>query len=237
VTESRVHPVLSVEAGTDREENDSGRSRRRRRQLAAAAVVVLALGATAGVNLLPRAPGEPPVTIAAAMLPVAAPSCSVKPVEHDATDVIIFLAPDATDRQRSALDSELHRDTRVDTALFESREQAYQRFRTRWASNPDLVAAVGVEQLPESFRLRLVNASRYAAFRAEYAVQYGVQNVIGRVCPASAPVGGPSWCCGTPRTTASTPWPRSWASPPQWSRCATPGPWSASAPCWARIQL
>jgi hypothetical protein len=34
----------------------------------------------------------------------------------------------------------------VDTLIFESREQAYQRFRTRWAQNPDLVAAVTADR-------------------------------------------------------------------------------------------
>jgi cell division transport system permease protein len=104
--------------------------------------------------------------------------------------VLIFLAADVTDRQRSALESALGVDSRVGVLHFENRDQAYQRFRTRWESNPDLLAAVGADRLPESFRLRLVNASQYTALRGQYAAMAGVEQIIGRTCPPRAPVGG-----------------------------------------------
>jgi hypothetical protein len=150
------------------------------------------LGTLAGLNLLPEArrPQSPPATIAAAMMPVAAPHCSAKPVDRDATDVVLFLAPGATDRQRSALESALESDARVGTVLFESRGQAYQRFRNLWANDRDLVAAVNADQFPESFRLRLVHASQYTALRAQYAAMDGVELIIGRTCTSDAPVGG-----------------------------------------------
>jgi hypothetical protein len=174
---------------------EGGRMRRRRKRMAAASAaagLVTVFGAVAGVNLVTEAPRSeiPPVTIAAAMMPVAAPSCSAKPVDRDATDVLIFLAAEVTDRQRSALESALGGDSRVGVLHFENREQAYRRFVTRWKNNPDLVAAVGAEQLPESFRLRLVNASQYTALRGQYAAMDGVEQIIGRTCPPSAPVGG-----------------------------------------------
>ena len=172
-----------------------GRVRRRRRQTAVAGVaagIVAALGVAAGVNHEPEAPGpaNPPLTVAAAMMPVAAPSCTEKPVEHDATDVILFLAADAAERQRSAIMSALDDDARVESLEFESREQAFDRFRRLWADSPDFVAAVSADQMPESFRVRLVDAAQYSAFRAEYEATDGVDDVLGRVCPSSAPVGG-----------------------------------------------
>lgn len=175
---------------------EGGRVRRRRRMVAASAAagLVTVLGAVGGLslNLLTEAPSSdsPPVTIAAALMPVAAPSCSAKPVDRDATDVLVFLATDVTDQQRSLLESALHDDARVGILLFENREQAYQRFRTRWASQPDLVAAVSANQFPEAFRLRLVDASQYTAFREHFAAMEGVDQIIGRTCSPSAPVGG-----------------------------------------------
>jgi len=171
---------------------EGGRIRRRRKQMAAAVGVVTVLATVAGLNLLPDAPKSqnPAVTLAAAQMLVAAPSCSPKPVDRNATDVIIFLATEATDRQRSALKSALDDDPRVDTLLFENREQAFQRFQAMWKDSPDFVAAVGPDQVPESFRLRLVDASQYTAFRGKYAAMDGVDDVIGRICPPSAPVGG-----------------------------------------------
>jgi hypothetical protein len=172
-----------------------GIRRRRRRNMAAAGVaaaVVTVLGTVAGVNLLTGAPrsADQPVTVAEAMMPVAAPSCSAKPVDSDATDVVLYLVADVTDAQRAALAKALHGDARVGTVQFEDREQAFLRFRARWKKHPDLVAAVGAQRLPESFRLRLTDAAQYAAFRAEYSAIGGVEQVVGRKCPASAPVGG-----------------------------------------------
>ena len=165
-----------------------GRTRRRRKQAAVAAGVVAVLAVVTGVNLQPDRTRPP--TVVRQMMLVAASGCSEEPVPRDATDVVVFLSHDVGDRQRSALDEALDEDPRVATSHFDSREQAYERFRVLWADSPDLVASVRPESLPESFRLRLVEASRFAAFRADYAARDGVQEIYGRVCPVSAPVGG-----------------------------------------------
>jgi hypothetical protein len=174
---------------------EGGRLRRRRNQRAAggvAAGVIAVIGAVACLNLLPNASksADPPVTIAAAMMPVTAPSCLRHPVEADATDVVIFLAAAVTDVQRSALDTALRDDPRVDALMFESREQAYQKFRTRYARNPDLLAAVSADRFPESFRVRLGAAEHYTGFRVRYATMAGVELITGRRCAKDAPVGG-----------------------------------------------
>jgi cell division protein FtsX len=184
---------LDEMAGAAIAEGDRLRRRRQHRTvISVAAAVVAVTGAVTGLTFVladPRA-AEPPVTLAAAMTPVTAASCQQQPVETDATDVIIFLVAGATDTQRSALDTALRADPRVDTVLFDSREQAYQRFRTRFAQNQDLIDAVGSDQFPESFRLRLGAAEQYAAFRARYAALDGVALIDGRRCTKDAPVGG-----------------------------------------------
>lgn len=169
--------------------------RRRRSRLAAAGVaagVVVAIGTAAGLNLEVRSPtpSGPTVTVAAAMAPVTAPSCQRQPVERDATDAVIYLTAESTNQQRAVLTTALSDDPRIDALIFESREQAHQRFRTRWAQNPDLLAAVTADQFPESFRLRLSAASQYTAVHSQYASMDGVELVIGRICAKDAPVGG-----------------------------------------------
>jgi hypothetical protein len=171
------------------------RVRRRRRQLAAAGaaaglVGVLGIGVVVHLQPAPTKSAAPAVTVAAAMMPVAAPSCSVKPVESDATDVAIFLAFGATAEQRSALASKLEHDSRVGDMRFEDRAQAYQRFRNLWVNDPDFVASVSPANLPELFRVRLVDPRQYTAFRADYAGIGGVDQIAGRICPAAAPLGG-----------------------------------------------
>jgi hypothetical protein len=166
---------------------EGGRIRRRRKVAVAGAAAVLV--AAAGVVGLTRHT-DPPVTVAAAMVPKAAPSCSAKPVDRDATDVAIFLAPAATDQQLSAVARALHDDARVGTVQFQDREQAFERFKALWADNPDLVREVGTSNFPESFRIRLTDPARYDALRTTYQAMPGVDQIVGRKCPMSAPVGG-----------------------------------------------
>ncbi|MCM4085025.1 permease-like cell division protein FtsX [Paractinoplanes hotanensis] len=166
-----------------------GQVRRRRRQVAGAAGGVLAvLGIVAGLNLPSQA--EPALTVAAAMRPPAAPSCSVDPVERDATDVAIFLKSDTSVPKQAALASALGNDPRVATVVFESRSTAYEKFRRLWADSPDFVDAVSPKDLPESFRVRLVDAAQFTAFQSGYAARSGVQDIVGRICPVGAAVGG-----------------------------------------------
>jgi cell division transport system permease protein len=173
---------------------EGGRIRRKRRQLAAAgaaAGVVAALITAAGVSPLLGAslPEGPRETAAAAMIP-AAPDCSMRPVETDATDVAIFLVAEATDRQRAALSTTLAADKRVTKVHFESRQEAYAKFVKLWADSPDFVKSVTPKSLPESYRLRLADPAQYEAFHRDYATRSGVEDIVGRACPASAPVGG-----------------------------------------------
>lgn len=174
---------------------EGSRLRRRRHRLTAAGVaaaVVTVAGAVTVLNLPAGAPqrAEPPMTVAAAMMPVSAPSCTGQLVEHRATDVVVFLHTEASDRQRTAVGTALEADPVVETVLHESRSEAYERFRVLWADSPDFLAAVTPDQLPESFRLRLVTPERYPALRSRYAAMDGVADVIGRQCPQDAPVGG-----------------------------------------------
>lgn len=191
----RDDPGAALDEMADAAIAEGDRLRRRRNHRLAAGVaagVVVVIGTAAGVtmSLNPSSPAAPPQTIAAAMMPVTAPSCVQRPVEADATDAVIFLTDGLTDAQRSALGAALRDDPHVDAVTFESREQAYQKFRTLWADSPDFVDAVSPDQLPQSFRLRLSVPAQYTDFRARYATMAGVQDIIGYRCAKDAPVGG-----------------------------------------------
>ena len=161
-----------------------GRRIRRRRGLlaggAAAAAVVAAVVAV-NVSVVPAAP--PPVMSAAqAMMVPADPRCTW-PAQDRASDVSIFLARDITASQRSDLRAALQADPLVRDLRFESREEAFARFKQRWADSPDFVAAVSADSVPESFRMALAEPSGYPAFAAKLRDRAGVADLVGSVCP------------------------------------------------------
>jgi len=133
-------------------------------------------------------PAGPPAMVAVAMR-LPAPDCSTDAVTADATDAVTYLY-EATDRQQSEIGRALNDDKRVASVVLESREQAYARIVARWKDSPEFVAAVNPESVPVSYRLRLRDRAQFTAFRREYATKPGVGDIIGRVCPESAPVGG-----------------------------------------------
>ncbi|GAA2711074.1 permease-like cell division protein FtsX [Actinoplanes palleronii] len=174
---------------------DGGRIRHRRQRLAGvgmAAGLVAVLGAGAGVALLhgPRTPENQPVTLEAAMAPATAPSCTQQPDQQTATDVVLFLRDGTTDKQRMALVAKLDTDSRIQATAFDTKEQAYESFKLRWADKPELLAAVDPDKFPEAFLIRLLDATQYPPFRARYATVSGVEQVVGRTCSSDAPIGG-----------------------------------------------
>ncbi|MFF0372966.1 permease-like cell division protein FtsX [Actinoplanes missouriensis] len=172
---------------------DGGRLRRRRQLVtagvAAGLVAILGAGAGAAVSLRDDT-ARPPITLAAAMMPRTAPACVPHPVDTDATDAAVFLTDELTGGRASAVETALRADPRVAAVEFESRAEAYRKFTALWADSPDFVAAVDPAQIPESFRLRLVEPGQYTALQADYSAMPGVQLVSGRRCTADAPVGG-----------------------------------------------
>ena len=169
-----------------------GRIRHRRRLAVAgvAAVVVTMAVAVSVVDVADSAapPAEPLAMVAAGMR-LPAPDCSANPVTADATDAVIYL-PDATGRQQAQIGQALNDDKRVVSVIFESREEFYARLVARLKDSPEFLAAIAPESVPASYRLRLHDRAQFTAFSREYAKKPGAGDIIGRVCPESAPVGG-----------------------------------------------
>ncbi|TQN44376.1 cell division protein FtsX [Blastococcus colisei] len=102
----------------------------------------------------------------------------MKEIYYDKVQVSIFLADDVTDEQRSAIESQLESSPEVQSFLYESKEEAYERFRQQFSQQPELVENTPADALPESFRVELVNPERYAVIAAEFPNgQNGVDKV------------------------------------------------------------
>jgi cell division transport system permease protein len=92
----------------------------------------------------------------------------MKEIYYDKVQVSIFLADDVTDEQRSAIESELEGSSEVRSFIYESKDEAYERFQQQFSQQPELVENTPADALPESFRVELVNPERYEVIAAEF---------------------------------------------------------------------
>ncbi|MEJ3746717.1 permease-like cell division protein FtsX [Actinomycetes bacterium KLBMP 9797] len=164
-----------------REAITSGRRLRHRRRLVmgGGAAAVAAVATTIIVALSP-APTVPPAQRTPISLAMAVACAEVRFATDSAA---IFLRPDVTDQQRDALHKRLRSDHRIREVRYVSRAAAYAQFARMYRDSPDLVHAVRVEQVPESFHVRLAMPAGDAAFVDEVEGWPGVEAVSGAGCP------------------------------------------------------
>jgi cell division protein FtsX len=128
--------------------------RRRRRQLAGSAVLVAAVVA-AGLVLPARLAGRSP----AASRPLPATdvtgAASMGGYWFGKTDVSVFLQQGVTPAEREAVRRRIQAARVVDQVYYESKADAYARFKVQFQSRPEMVRNIDPYTLPESFRVRL----------------------------------------------------------------------------------
>jgi cell division transport system permease protein len=102
----------------------------------------------------------------------------MKEIYYDKVQVSIFLADDVTEEQRAAIESELEGSSEVASYIYESKEEAFERFQQQFSQQPELVENTPADALPESFRVELVNPERYEIIASEFpSGQNGVDQV------------------------------------------------------------
>jgi cell division transport system permease protein len=92
----------------------------------------------------------------------------MKEIYYDKVQVSIFLADDVTDEQRTAIETQLKDSPEVKNYIYESKDEAYQRFQQQFSQQPELVQNTPADALPESFRVELVNPERYPVIAEEF---------------------------------------------------------------------
>ncbi|HEY3009897.1 MAG TPA: permease-like cell division protein FtsX [Micromonosporaceae bacterium] len=103
---------------------------------------------------------------------------AMKDAYYDKIEVSIFLTGEVTDAQRATLDTQLKNDPLVRSFYYESKSQAYEKFKRLFADAPDLVSAVKPDGLPESFRVQLKNPEKFQEVSNKYAGSQGVEEII-----------------------------------------------------------
>jgi cell division transport system permease protein len=93
-------------------------------------------------------------------------------------EVSVFLKADVTEEQRKGLESDLKADSLVQEVTYESKELAWERFKTQFRDAPDLVAATKPESLPESFRIKLKDPKQFNEINEKYRERAGVSEIV-----------------------------------------------------------
>ena len=101
-----------------------------------------------------------------------------KDVLRGKVEVMLFLNDDASDQQRQDLEKKLKDDDKlVRDVSFESKQQAYDRFRELFKNSPDFVQGVQPDALPASFRVKLLDPKDYTELADKYRGESGVSRV------------------------------------------------------------
>jgi cell division protein FtsX len=141
--------------------------RRRRRQLAGSAALIAAVVA-AGLVLPARlagrsAPDRPPATAPATDVAGAA---GLGGYWFGKTDASVFLDERVTPAQRAAIRSRIESLDVVDRVYYESRAEAYARYKELYKHKPEMTRNTDASALPESFRVLLDDPAHVPALQA-----------------------------------------------------------------------
>ncbi|WP_344888089.1 permease-like cell division protein FtsX [Nonomuraea antimicrobica] len=90
----------------------------------------------------------------------------------------------ATAAEKKAVEVLIRKTPEVVQSIFESEAEAYQNFREAFKSNQKLLNATKVEDMPESFRIRLKQQSSSQDITKKLRKQPGVAQVVDHSCSA-----------------------------------------------------
>ncbi|MFA9430004.1 permease-like cell division protein FtsX [Egicoccus sp. AB-alg2] len=98
-------------------------------------------------------------------------------------EVSIFLCdgrtcPEITPEQQEQLREDLQSQPVVAEVFFESKEDAYDRFRELFRDQPNLVESVDPDVLPASFRVRLENPQLFNVIAEQFEAYPGVEEIV-----------------------------------------------------------
>jgi cell division protein FtsX len=105
-------------------------------------------------------------------------ACSSEKQDTTRAEVTVFLDTGVTAEQRGAVEQRMRSMPGVDEVTFESRDQAYEHFKEQFKDQPDVVAGVRPESLPESLRVTVADASIAEAVELVAGSVDGVRDTV-----------------------------------------------------------
>jgi cell division transport system permease protein len=104
---------------------------------------------------------------------------TMREVYNEEVEVSMFLkAEGVTDEAKSTIESEIRNDPLVAGVTFETKEEAYEKFKVLFSSAPDLVGLTKTESLPESYRVKLKDPNTFDQFEAKYQKYLGDEGAL-----------------------------------------------------------
>ncbi|MEU9016275.1 permease-like cell division protein FtsX [Actinomadura sp. NPDC048394] len=108
---------------------------------------------------------------------------------YDKIEVSIFLCAktssnancqkqDVTDQQRSEIQAQLKKMPQVSNVQYENKQEAFARFKDRFAGSPGFVQSTREGDIPDSFRVKLKNPEEYKPVAQAMLGHPGVDTVI-----------------------------------------------------------
>jgi cell division transport system permease protein len=93
-------------------------------------------------------------------------------------EVSVFLQNTISPTQQSHLGDLLNHMPEVASVHYESKAEAYARFKRLFANQPQLVASVGQDALPASFRVKLKDPEKFQVVAARLTSQPGIDKIV-----------------------------------------------------------
>lgn len=93
-------------------------------------------------------------------------------------EVAVFLSPEISESERTAIQEELGAMPEVDPPVqFETKTEAYKRFKEIFRDQPEIVENTSPDALPESFRVKLRDPEQFAVINSRLSGRAGILKI------------------------------------------------------------
>jgi cell division transport system permease protein len=93
-------------------------------------------------------------------------------------EVAVYLKDTISDAERQRLFTTIQNMNEVSTIKYESKQQAFERFKRIFANQPALTQNVSPDALPASFRVKLKDPTKFEVVSAQLQGQPGIERVV-----------------------------------------------------------
>jgi len=98
-------------------------------------------------------------------------------LQTEQLEVQVFLTGDVSEDERASIRADLEQMTEVQTVVFESKQEAFNRFKQLFRDQPGIVENTEPDALPESFRVKLKDPQQFEIVRDRLQGRPGIEEI------------------------------------------------------------